>query len=161
VAIPVIVPHALRVQFPPPFGDVALREERERLSEARIIPEAGHHTSESLGTEVHVRQTQAVEHELRPADLVWRTFAELVRHDRVGRHEEILAQRPEPHAPLVIDVAALQLTIVPAAGGLDHVATRGKTAAWNDRRGRGPSRLPAPPAHFEARVPERQSIADA
>jgi hypothetical protein len=37
------------VQFPPALGDIALSDERERLAEARIVPQTGDDASEALG----------------------------------------------------------------------------------------------------------------
>ena len=54
--------------------------ERQRRAEARIVAQAGDHASETLRTEVHVGQTQAIEHELRPPDRIRQSFSELVRH---------------------------------------------------------------------------------
>src|SRR5262249_39194671 len=71
-----------------------------------------------------------------------------------------VAEHPETDAAFVIDISPLELAFIPTAGGFDHVAASGETAAGDDRYGRRTPRPALMPAHFEPAVAEGESISD-
>ena len=105
-------------------------------------------------------QAQPVEQELGPSHVVGRPLPELVPRDRIRGDHELVAQRPEPHRAFGVDATPLQLALVPAPRGFDHVPPRRETAAGDDGRGHGTTGLATKPSDLQLGILEGQTVAD-
>jgi hypothetical protein len=134
LTIPIVIAYAMFFHLAAPFGDIARRQQRERLAESGIASQSGDNFSDPVRVEMYERQPQAIVQEFGPAHRIRRTFAELMSDYRIRRDHQIITEEPQPHTAFVVDIAALQLMTVPTAGGFDDIPARRKAAAGDDRR---------------------------
>jgi hypothetical protein len=58
IAVPIVISNAAAIDLAPPLGDVAGRQQCQRLAEARIVAQAGHHFPQSFRIEMNEGQPQ-------------------------------------------------------------------------------------------------------